>query len=223
MVGGAVAVTRTGTAICPVPAASTSTRRIGAITELDQLARNLPPPPSGACGSSVEHGRSTRACLGASRLRLRLSRGGCQLPRSAPMSCVRPGTSHAARAEPAARSGRGQRRGGRVGGGRVGGRRLSCTAVPTGLVPPADPTATPLGTRCWSTPEAVAPESLPHRRASSHAAERSWANGCRRYQQRIQSRRALAPRVSRGEPASGRRACFRPHPQQTTQACAPQI
>ena len=37
-----------------------------------------------------------------------------------------------------------------------------------------------------------------------------------RYQQRTHSRKALAPRVSRGGPANGRRACFRPHPQQTT-------
>ncbi len=37
-----------------------------------------------------------------------------------------------------------------------------------------------------------------------------------RYQQRMQARRALAPRVNRGERANGRRPCFRPHPQQTT-------
>ena len=49
---------------------------------------------------------------------------------------------------------------------------------------------------------------------NSSAAARPTPAG--RYQQRMQSRKALAPRVSRGEPANGRRACFRPHPQQTT-------
>jgi hypothetical protein len=35
-------------------------------------------------------------------------------------------------------------------------------------------------------------------------------------QQRTQPRKALGPRVSHGEPANGRGACFRPHPQPTT-------
>jgi hypothetical protein len=54
----------------------------------------------------------------------------------------------------------------------------------------------------------------PARIGACRPARRTPPSG--RYQQRMQSRKALAPRVSRGESANGRRACFRPDPQQTT-------
>jgi hypothetical protein len=94
--------------------------------------------------------------------------------------------------------------------GATGAARDCCRTLSVTDQAPGPLMARSSGSRDRSTPEAVAPESLAHRWASSHAAKRSWANGCVRYQQRMQSRRALAPRVSRGEPASGRRACFRP-------------
>ena len=49
-------------------------------------------------------------------------------------------------------------------------------------------------------------------RTSSRNAEKVRIGGMVQLAVRVK----LAPRVSHGEPANGRRACFRPDPQQTT-------
>ncbi len=82
-------------------------------------------------------------------------------------------------------------------------RRRSCALAPAGLY------------RRDRTVAIAIARPAPARDQSSRAEPRLHTLGIGRYQQQLQSRKALAPRVRVGEPANARRACFRPHPQQT--------